>query len=193
MALSHAILGFLDYQPLSGYDLKKYFDQSIAHFWSATQSHIYKALEKLEQGGLVESQVIVQEGRPNRKQYQITEAGQAELHRWLTSPLPLDKVREAWLIQIFFSHFSSNEEITALLEARIQALRERLTVYRTKAQAAVDQNAEQLGLERARQLWQITLDRGVDSYEFELDWLENTLERVHGLPPLTLPEGITAS
>ena len=53
MPLSHAILGFLDYQPMSGYDLKKYFDQSVAHFWSATQSHIYKALENLENEGMV--------------------------------------------------------------------------------------------------------------------------------------------
>jgi hypothetical protein len=53
MALPHAILGFLDYGPMSGYDLKKFFDQSVAHFWSATQSHIYKALENLEQTGLV--------------------------------------------------------------------------------------------------------------------------------------------
>jgi hypothetical protein len=32
----------------------------------------------------------------------------------LTTPLPLSPVREAWLIQIFFSHRSTNEEITAL-------------------------------------------------------------------------------
>ncbi len=62
MPLSHAILGFLEYGPMSGYDLKKNFDQSVAHFWSATQSHIYKALEDLESQGLVKSQVIQQEG-----------------------------------------------------------------------------------------------------------------------------------
>ncbi len=186
MPLSHAILGFLDFNPLSGYDLKKYFDQSIGHFWSATQSHIYKALEKLEKDGLVESQVILQEARPNRKQYQITEAGRAELHRWLTSPLPLDPVREAWLIQVFFSHTSSNDEIAALLEARIQAIQERLAVYRTIAQAALDQNAAQIGAERARQLWQLTLDHGLAYYGFETAWLERTLETVRELPPLSL-------
>jgi DNA-binding PadR family transcriptional regulator len=186
MPLSHAILGFLDYHPLSGYDLKKYFDQSIAHFWSATQSHIYKALEKLENDGLVQSQVIVQEGRPNRKQYQITEAGRHELQHWLTSPLPLEQVREVWLIQVFFSHSSTNKEIVALLETRIQTIREVLAVYHTVAQTAIDKNAERIGLERAGQLWQITLDHGIDYYEFELAWLEKTLKRVHELVPWTL-------
>jgi DNA-binding PadR family transcriptional regulator len=119
MPLEHAILAFLEFRPMSGYDLKKFFDVSVAHFWSATQSHIYKSLEGLEKGGWVASQFIPQEGKPNRKEYHITEAGRAELRRWLKAPLPLDPVRHAWLIQVFFSHNSSNEEIVALLEARM--------------------------------------------------------------------------
>lgn len=188
MPLAHAILGFLDYQPMTGYDLKKYFDQSVAHFWSATQSHIYKALEKLEEEGLVESQVIPQEGKPNRREYRITEAGRTELRRWVITPLPPNPPREAWLIQIFFSHLSSNEEIAALLEARTKAIRERLFVLRTAAQAAMDENAKEIGIERLRQLWQITLDYGIDYYEFELAWNEQALETVRGLPPLIPPE-----
>lgn len=187
MPLSHAILGFLEYRPMTGYALKQYFDQSVAHFWSATQSHIYQALQNLNKNGFVVSQLIPQEGRPNRKQYQITEAGRAELRRWLTSPLPLVQVREGWLIQVFFSHTSMNEEIAALLESRMQAIRERLAVYRTVAQAAIEQNAERVVAERARQLWQITLDYGIDYYEFELAWHEKALARVHELPSLALP------
>ena len=116
MSLSHAILGFLDYRPMSGYDLKKFFDQSVAHFWSATQSHIYKALETLEMDGMVELQVIQQERKPNRKQYKITEAGRAELRRWVSTPLPVEAKREAWLIQVFFAHQLTNEEIASLFE-----------------------------------------------------------------------------
>src|SRR5215208_5644678 len=103
---------------MSGYDLKKYFDQSVAHFWSATQSHIYKALETLEADGMVESQVIQQEGKPNRKQYEITDAGRAELQRWTSTPLPVEAKREAWLIQVFFAHNLANEDIVALFENR---------------------------------------------------------------------------
>ncbi len=188
MPLEHAILGFLDYQPMSGYDLKKFFDQSVAHFWSATQSHIYKSLEGLEKKGWAEAKVIPQEGKPNRKEYQITDAGRAELRRWLTTPLPLEPVREAALIQVFFSHFSSNEELANLFETRVKETRERLQTLRTVAQAAIDENAKQVGIERARQLWQMTLDYGIDYYEFELAWHEKALKTIHNLPPLTLPE-----
>jgi len=40
MSLQHAILGFLNYKSLTGYDLKKIFDTSVRHFWAADQSQI---------------------------------------------------------------------------------------------------------------------------------------------------------
>jgi PadR family transcriptional regulator, regulatory protein AphA len=187
MPLSHAILGFLEYQPMTGYDIKKYVDQSIAHFWSATQSHIYKALENLEKEGMVESQIIQQVGKPNRKQYQITAAGRSELRRWVSTPLSLEIHREAWLVQVFFAHNITNEELVNLFEKRIEAMRAcRSRVH--FAQESIDENYKQVGIERLRELWQLTLDYGVDYYDSEIIWLEKTLDRIRKLPPLTLPE-----
>lgn len=186
MPLSHAILGFLDYRPMSGYDLKKFFDQSVAHFWSATQSHIYKALENLEQDGMVESQIILQEGKPNRKQYKITDAGKAELRRWVSTPLPVEAKREAWLIQVFFSHNIDNQEIASLFENRIERLRASLAQCQL-AQKNIEANSQREGMKRLRSLWQLTLDYGIDYYENEIHWLEKTLPLVQKLPPLTSP------
>ena len=137
MPLKHAILAFLDLSPMSGYELKKNFDQSVGHFWSTSQSHIYKSLEGLREEGWAEVELILQEGKPNRKDYQITPAGRAELHRWLTTPLPVEPVREAWLIQIFFSHGLSNEEIAQLLESRMDAMRAGLEALREEGQSAI--------------------------------------------------------
>lgn len=187
MPLSHAILGFLEYQPMSGYDLKKYFDQSIAQFWSATQSHIYKALENLEKDGLVESQIIQGEGKPNRKQYQITDAGSIELRRWVSTPLPVEIHREPWLIQIFFAHGISNDEIIQLFNKRIEALRQCLLQCQN-SQKNIDENAERIGIERLRGLWQLTLDYGVDYYDNEITWMEKTIDRIRKIPQLTLPK-----
>ena len=187
MPLSHAILGFLEYQPMTGYDIKKYVDQSIAHFWSATQSHIYKALENLEKDGMVESQIIQQVGKPNRKQYQITDAGRSELRRWVSTPLSIEIHREAWLVQVFFAHGITNEDLVNLFEKRIETMREGIAKFHV-AQENIDENYKQVGIERLRELWQLTLDYGVDYYNNEITWLEKTLDRVRKLPPLTLPE-----
>ncbi len=187
MPLSHAILGFLEYAPMSGYDLKKNFDQSVAHFWSATQSHIYKALEELESQGLVTSQVIQQEGKPNRRQYQITDAGRAELRRWVSTPLPMTGPRSAWLIQVFFAHDLANEEIVNLFEKRLEALRTYLSQLQS-TQKNIDENSKKVGVKRVQSLWQLTLDYGIDNYTSEINWLEKTLPVVQKLPPLASPK-----
>ncbi len=187
MSLPHAILGFLEYGPMSGYDLKKYFDQSVVHFWSTTQSHIYKALESLEKDGMAESKVIQQEGRPNRKQYKITNAGKAELRRWVSTPIQSEGPREAWLIQLFFAHNLSNQEIAHLFEKRIESLRYYLSQTKL-AQKNIDGNYKEIGIKRLRDLWQLTLDYGLDYYENEIHWLEKTLPLVRKLPALTPPK-----
>jgi PadR family transcriptional regulator AphA len=188
MPLNHAILAFVQFRPMSGYDLKKYFDESITHFWSATQSHIYKALDMLLKEGWVEVEHIEQEGRPDRKVYRITPAGAEELYRWLATPRPMETIRKDWLIQLFFAHWLSNEEIVHLLEVRAAAIREFLETYQSQIQANIDHNYEQIGVERARDLWQMTLDYGIAAQEAELHWLDEAIERARMLPPLTSPK-----
>lgn len=187
MPLSHAILGFLEYQPMSGYDLKKNFDRSVAHFWSATQSHIYKALENLESEGMVSSRVIQQQGKPNQKQYQITDAGKSELRRWLSTPLPVERPRAAWLIQVFFAHNLANEEIASLFEKRIEYLCMYLSQLQ-EVQKDLDENYKKVGAKRLQSLWQLTLDYGIDHYQNEISWLERNLRVVRKLPPLAMPK-----
>jgi len=183
--LAHAILAFLNFSPMTGYDLKKYFEQSVAHFWSVTQSHIYKTLDSLEKDGYVESSIIQQVGKPNRKEYSISDAGRQKLQRWLITPLPLPPTREAWLIQLFFAYANSNQEIVELLQARKEAIDARIQTYRQDAQAAIDANARSIGNARIHELWQVTLDYGIGHYEFERAWLEKTIERIKNLPPMT--------
>jgi DNA-binding PadR family transcriptional regulator len=141
-------------------------------------------LETLEKDGLAEAKVIPQEGKPNRREYHITDAGRVELHRWVVTPLPLAITREAWLIQIFFSHASSNEEIVALLQARAKEIRASLEAFNAEIHSSVEENAANPGMERMRQLWQMTANYGVAYYESELAWIETTIERARKLPPL---------
>ena len=183
MSLEYAALGFLSYRPMSGYDLKKYFDESVGHFWSATQSHIYKALDALQQRGAVQVELIPQHGRPNRKEYRITESGRAELQAWLKTPLPLELVREPWLIQVFFAHNLLNEDLAKLFEARADLIRALLASY-SQAESVIEANAARLGSPRMRALWQMTLDYGTSFHQFELGWLEQAARRARDLPPL---------
>ena len=187
MSLDYAILSFLHFSPMSGYDLKKFFDDSINHFWSTTQSHIYRALGQMETRGWITHEIFEQDGRPNRKVYSITPLGSQHLHTWLTTPLPLDDLREAWLIQIFFAHNLSNPEIEGLLTARLEAVKEKLRSLQVDAQEAIDRNARNIGIARARALWQMTLDYGIAAYKAEITWLEEAIEQSKHLPALSAP------
>jgi PadR family transcriptional regulator AphA len=188
MPLEHAILAFLDLQPETGYDLKKNFDSSVRHFWSAAQSHIYKALESLEKKEFVASRIIPQAGKPNRKEFHITPAGRAELRDWIATPLPLSPVREAWMIQLFFAHPLSNAEIVQLIQARKEEIVQAIESL-AEAQAAIEAQ-KQLDIpnvERMSALWQMTLDYGREFYQFELGWLEKAQQQAATLPPAELP------
>ena len=90
-------------------------------------------------------------------------------------------MREAWLVQLFFSHNSTDEEIAVLVEERGKKIHEIVDVYKSQTQAAIPQDLPP-GLERARALWQITLDYGIAFYQFELKWNKEMLERVKNLP-----------
>ena len=121
MSLRHAILGFLALRPMSGYDLKRAFDTSVRHFWSADQAAIYRALAELETARLVEHERITQTARPDRKLYQATKAGRAALDAWLRERTPPVPRREPLLVKLFFAGPLGAGTIRQMLDAeRVQ-------------------------------------------------------------------------
>lgn len=100
--LRYIILGLLGARPMSGYDIKRAFDRALASYWNAGNSQIYTTLKGLNDAGLVEVEVIVQKSRPNRKVYRLTEAGQAELDRWLQEEVPERFTKDEFLTKLFF-------------------------------------------------------------------------------------------
>src|SRR3989442_13387821 len=88
----YAILGVLSRRPMSGYDVKKLIDRSIAHFWSESYGQIYPILNRLAAEGLAERRRERQRRKPDRHGYSLTSKGPAELLRWLALPPPLQPV-----------------------------------------------------------------------------------------------------
>ncbi len=187
MSLDHAILGFLSYRPMSGYDLKKHFDESVRHFWPATQSQIYRTLKRMAAAGWVSVEVVEQDDLPDRKVYHLGAAGLAELRRWLATPQEHGGGRSAWLIQVFFAHHLTNAELLALFEQRAEQYRAALAHLGADVPAHVAQRFAEFGSERLRWLWQLTLDNGLAHVACELDWLQAAMARLRELPDGDLP------
>ena len=100
MALEHAILVSLRERPASGLDLARRFDRSIGFFWSATHQQIYRVLARMEADGWVSSAAVEQQGRPDKKVYEVTDLGADELADWLASPLPAEKFRSELAVRL---------------------------------------------------------------------------------------------
>jgi PadR family transcriptional regulator, regulatory protein AphA len=98
VSLRHAALGLLAKGPASGYDLLKTFKSTMHPVWPATQSQLYGELNKLAAAGFTTASAV---GARGRKEYAITDAGRAELHRWMTSPDEDPPQRSAVLLRVF--------------------------------------------------------------------------------------------
>lgn len=177
MSLEFAILGFLNYHPYTGYDLKKIFDTSIRHFWPADQSQIYRTLGRLTEQGLAKMEKIPQEDRPDRKVYHITDAGRAELSKWLAGPPPHGEPRSAPLIQVFFAGQLSDEEILAKFEGFAATMRAILSQY-DQVPAQIGPYQEEITSPREHFFWLLTLDNGIRNMRANLEWAENVIAQI---------------
>lgn len=177
MSLEYAILGFLQYKPISGYDLKKMFDASIKHFWSADQSQIYRTLNKLTNEGLIDRKLIIQKSKPNSKIYTITEKGKEEFLNWLNAPMPMIEPRIPWLIQVFFAAQLSDDAIINIFQQTATQIRKKIDIY-------AEMNKEQFVVNNdgytPRDLFfiELTYDYGCMQLNFILQWIEKTIKQI---------------
>jgi DNA-binding PadR family transcriptional regulator len=82
--LRFVLLGLLDAEPRYGYELKSVFEQFLGGTWPLNIGQVYTTLTRLEREGLVACQVVPQDSTPDRKVYEVTDAGRAALADWST-------------------------------------------------------------------------------------------------------------
>lgn len=179
MSLAHVILGLLQQQERTGYDLKtECFDQCITHIWQADQAQIYRTLDKLEAQGWITCTVQIQHDRPNRKVCRITEAGKAELTRWLQTHKPLPLLREPLLVQLYLAAQLPDEAIICLLEQEQAARREKLAQCESIDVPCLDDPAAS----REQKMHRLVLQLVTRREQTYLDWLKDAIEKIRNQP-----------
>ena len=132
--VTYGILGLLAFWgPLSGYDLKRLFDHTLAPMWGAAQSQIYKELRRMKELGWVEMEREEQEARPDRKIYSITDQGHEALRKWQAQPPEVFQLRDELLLKVLFGSFATPADLAQNLRASIAAHEMRLLEYRQNA------------------------------------------------------------
>jgi len=170
--LKYTLLGFVDLmQPVSGYDLKLWFEGSVNLYWPATHTQIYRTLNRLLDEGLVQREVVAQKDHPDKKVYSVTEVGLQELAEWLAVPLELPDTRHGLMVQLSFADLLENEQILAVLEDFEMKVSERVNLLKSRQPKYLSHSRS----ERESFLWNSILDNGLVYYEGELAWVQKTI------------------
>jgi DNA-binding PadR family transcriptional regulator len=80
---SFAVLGLLAVRSWTAYELTQQYGRSLRYCWPKAESVLYEELRRLARQSLAVAKPEVANGR-RRTRYAISEAGRAELARWLT-------------------------------------------------------------------------------------------------------------
>lgn len=175
MSLRHGILGLLAERPRSGYDLTRAFDSSLADVWPASHSQIYPELARLTADGLIEQ---VGEGPRGRKVFATTDAGDAEVVRWLRDDPPNRAVRDESLLRGFFLWLLPTDEARSQLET--EAAWHRAEVARYEAVVA-DGSIDWTATPAAR-TQRIMIESGIRVRRALAEWAKWSVDRMEHDP-----------
>ncbi|MEM7580769.1 MAG: PadR family transcriptional regulator [Cyanobacteria bacterium P01_A01_bin.80] len=173
MSLAHTILATLGSESYSGYDLWKKFCSTSKYYWQATQQQIYRELGKLEKEGAICSELIPQEGRPNKKLYRVTEKGIEKLKNWLLEPVEPMSIREELLVKVIASGLVAKSVILQEIERHRQIHSQQLYEYKQIKEREFP-DISQLSYED--KCLYVTLRCGIRYENYRIEWCEEAIE-----------------
>jgi DNA-binding PadR family transcriptional regulator len=168
MSIKDAILGFLSWMPLTGYDLKKLFEDSAVFHWSGNNNQIYKALVELHDEGLVTLEVQQQPDAPPRKIYTITDAGRAALREAVLSDPELPQRRHDFFVQLAWADQLSDDELKDLLGRYEEEVRTELQMIHERRER---KKGSPQRTPREAFLWDMLMDNWIGFFENEARWI----------------------
>lgn len=171
--LQYIILGLLNQQPQTGYDLAKAFENEIGEFWQAQHSQIYPMLKRLEAAGEITHEDTVTGEKLAKKRYTLTPIGREKLVAWVSQPSPeLTPNKDEFILKLYF--------IKSVNDPRIQPmLREQYQLHQTQLQHLQQRRAtvftDQATIDRAYGHYLI-LDHAIERETHYVEWLTQYLK-----------------
>jgi DNA-binding PadR family transcriptional regulator len=134
--LAYILLGILAREPLSGYDLARLLKKHFGPFWAISHTQIYPALAQLVEAGFTTYEIIEQQARrPDKKIYQITEAGQGALRAWVEAPTSPAVIRDEFLLKAYSLWVADPEHMQTIFREQIALHQERLFMHEQELEA----------------------------------------------------------
>jgi DNA-binding PadR family transcriptional regulator len=167
------ILGLLNQQPMSGYDIKRLLERLGWLIGSSSFGNIYPTLHALLEDELVTVDVVTSQDRPSKKVYDVSEKGRRVLGEWLEQPAPENASLRAFVMRLILARDLSQDGLVAHLRQR-------------RAQVGTERDVLKEMCNESNQAgvgWQLALDYGLAVADTELEWLESALGQSLDEPP----------
>lgn len=164
--MEFVILGLLNHEALTGYEIKKRIDTTMNLFWSGSYGSIYPTLQRLTQNESISCEEITQTGR-DKKIYSITKCGKERLQQWLRDPMVKDELKYETLLKFFFGSEVREEEILKL----IMAFKDNMMQHLPQLNSSINMLKDDIS-EPAHEYYMLTALFGVKIYEASIEWCE---------------------
>lgn len=124
------LLGLLKSQEQHGYQLMDFVERNLANLHSLKKATAYYELKRMEEQGLVSVRIEQDEGRPPRRVYAMTEAGEASFADLMRECLrDADPLGSATLTGLMFLDHLAPDECGDLLAEKVDGLKRHLVAY----------------------------------------------------------------
>jgi DNA-binding PadR family transcriptional regulator len=163
------LLALLAKEPAHGYELKLALEQTFGQAYpSPNIGQIYVTLKRLEQDGLVRGQDVAQDSRPNKKVYELTPAGRAELASWVEAPTEGPRVRDEFFMKLVLAPLAGVAD-------RMELINSQRRHYFGIMRSLVEMQA---GMDHGDTAARLLVEGAVLHLQADLDWLERCQEEL---------------
>lgn len=166
------ILGMLMKRSLSGYEIKQMYEDVFSYFYSSSYGTIYPMLHRMEKEELITKENVLQDGKPNKNVFTITENGKRLFNAYLHSPVESDTIKSDFLMRLYFGQFVDNDVVIDWLkkaqeqtQKQLDQLSEKYAIYKDKMHPAHI----------------ICIEIGIKEYRAKLDTIHEGLARMEQL------------
>lgn len=168
--LDFAILGLLQEEPLTGYGIRKIFEETALGNYSSSPGTIYPALKRLQKGMLIESVV---KKTSSKSSFQITKNGILMLKNWFLKPI--EKVEVEKKMDELLLRFAFMEKLIDK-DHRINYLKSLSTIlnlYINELEAYYKMESEKMPLHG-----KLAFQYGIDSNKTALNWCKKATSQL---------------
>jgi DNA-binding PadR family transcriptional regulator len=168
--LDYAILGLIQDQPLSGYAIRKLFEETALGNYSSSPGTIYPALNRLQKFELVKKTV---QGKTDKTWFEITTNGVQILKKWFLKPVEKIEVKKKTNELLLRFGFMENLVDKKQRINFLTSFHNLLNIYIKELQAFYDKESNNMPLHG-----RLAFQFGIDSNKTTLKWCKKAISQL---------------